>query len=155
MNNSILLSLKPCYADMIFNGLKKVELRKRITLSMKNCDVFIYVSSPVRRLRGGFRVGHVWSGTPEEVWDQVSEFAGVDKCDFDAYYAGRKTVHALQITNVWEHENPVSLKALRDQFKNFVVPQSWRYVRPEEYQAFRKINHQTSTMIHPLVTPSL
>ena len=150
MNNSILLSLKPCYADLVFKGLKKAELRKRITPLMKNCDVFIYVSSPVKRLRGGFRVGHVWSGTPEEVWDHVSELAGVDKCDFDAYYAGRTIVHALQITNVWEHKNPPSLKSLRDRLTNFVVPQSWRYVRPEEYQVFRNMNHLTSIMMHPI-----
>ena len=57
----LLLSLKPCYADLVFQGLKKAELRRRIPC-VENRDVFIYVSSPVRCLRGGFRVEHVWSG---------------------------------------------------------------------------------------------
>ena len=132
----LLFSLKPCYADLVFERLKEAELRKRITLYMKDRDVFIYVSSPVRKLRGGFRVGQVWSGSPEEVWNNVSEFVGIDKRDFDAYYEGRTIAYALEITEVWEYKNPIDLNALRKQFPNFVVPQSWRYVRPEEQRFF-------------------
>ncbi len=139
----LLFSLKPCYADLVFERLKEAELRKRITLYMKDRDVFIYVSSPVRQLRGGFRVGQVWSGSPEEVWNNVSEFVGIDKRDFDAYYAGRTIAYALEITEVWEYKNPIDLSTLRKQFPNFVVPQSWRYVRPEEQQFFNdKRNHE-------------
>ena len=132
----LLFSLKPCYADLVFERLKEAELRKRITLYMKDRDVFIYVSSPVRKLRGGFRVGQVWSGSPEEVWNNVSEFVGIDKRDFDAYYEGRTIAYALEITEVWEYKNPIDLNTLRKQFPNFVVPQSWRYVRPEEQRFF-------------------
>ena len=139
----LLFSLKPCYADLVFERLKEAELRKRITLYMKDRDVFIYVSSPVRQLRGGFRVGQVWSGSPEEVWNNVSEFVGIDRRDFDAYYAGRTIAYALEITEVWEYKNPIDLNTLRKQFPNFVVPQSWRYVRPEEQRFFNnKRSHE-------------
>ena len=134
----LLLSLKPCYADLIFQGLKKAELRRRIASCIEGRDVFIYVSRPVMQLRGGFRVGHVWQGSPNKVWSKVSEFVGVNKRDFDAYYAGRKIAYALQITDVWEYENPANLSKLRNQFPNFVVPQSWRFVKPEEYRSFKK-----------------
>ena len=30
----------------------------------------------------------------------------------------------------------------RNRFQNFVVPQSWRYVRPEEYRSFRRMKHR-------------
>lgn len=140
----LLLSLKPRYADLVFQRLKKAELRKRIIPSLKNRDVFIYVSSPVRQLRGGFRVGHVWHGTPEEVWDKVSQFARVDKNDFDAYYAGQEIAYALQIKNVWEYANPASLETLRGRFPDFVVPQSWRYARPEECRSFRNMKKKSS-----------
>ena len=131
-NKALLLSLKPIYADLVFRGLKVAELRRRIPC-VENRDVFIYVSSPARQLRGGFRVGHVWKGSPEEVWKEVSDLAGVDKRDFDAYYTGRSIAYALRIEDVWEHDDPVDLDVLRDRFPGFVVPQSWRYVRSEEY----------------------
>ncbi len=139
----LLLSLKPHYADLVFRGLKTAELRRRIPC-VENRDVFIYVSSPVRRLRGGFFAEHVWSGSPEHVWREVSELAGVDKRDFDAYYAGRTVAYAMTIADVWEHAGTVDLKALRVRFADFVVPQSWRYVRPEEYRFFRTLRRSAS-----------
>lgn len=133
----LLLSLKPCYAELVFEGLKTAELRRRIALDMENRDVFIYVSSPAMELRGGFRVGQVWRDTPDKVWDIVSELARVEKQDFDTYFAGKTVACAFEIREVWEYENPVSLNMLREQFPNFVVPQSWRYVRDDEHLFFK------------------
>lgn len=135
----LLLSLKPHYAELVFQGLKGAELRRRIIPSIKNRKVYIYVSSPVRQVCGGFRVGEVWKDTPEKIWDQVSELAQIDKSDFDAYYSGRKIAYALQVTNVWVYKNPISLNNLRKRFSGFVVPQSWRYVRYEEFQSFQRM----------------
>ena len=69
----LIISLKPCYADLVFKGLKKVELRRRIASQINGRDVFIYVSSPDRELRGGFRIGQVWKGSPDDVWSIVAE----------------------------------------------------------------------------------
>ena len=135
----LLYSLKPCYANLVFDGLKHAELRRRITPFIENRDVFIYVSSPIKQLRGGFRVEHVWCGSPEEVWNEVSELASVNKQDFDTYYAGRTIAYALKISDVWEYTYPVDLTMLRKRFPHFVVPQSWRYVKPEECRSFRRM----------------
>ena len=135
----LLLSLKPRYADLVFDELKKIEFRRRIATNMKGRDVFIYVSSPARHLRGGFRVADVHSGAPEEIWEKVSELGSVDKRDFDTYFEGRSVAYALEISDVWEYENPIKLDELRSRFQNFVVPQSWRYVRNEEYMLFREL----------------
>ena len=135
----LLLSLKPRYADLVFKGLKKFELRRRSPKNSKGRDVFVYVTNPDRILRGGFRVGNVRIGTPEEIWEIVSESAGLDKSEFDAYYAGRDTAYALEIEDVWECENAPTLDQLRRMCQNFVVPQSWRYVKPDEHQAFQNM----------------
>jgi predicted transcriptional regulator len=135
----LLLSLKPRYADLIFEGLKTAELRRRIASHIENRAVFVYVSSPTMEIRGGFRVGKVWHGDPEEIWHMVSKLARVDKQDFDTYFEGLSFAYAFEIKEVWEYRKPVSLNALRNEFPNFVVPQSWRYVRPEEHEFFIEI----------------
>lgn len=135
----LLLSLKPRYADLVFDDLKKVEFRRRIATNMKGRDVFIYVSSPARHLRGGFHVANVHSGAPDEIWEKVSELGSVDKRDFDSYFEGRSVAYALEISDVWKCENPIKLDDLRSRFQNFVVPQSWRYVKNEEYRLFREL----------------
>lgn len=152
----LLLSLKPRYADRIFDGLKKVELRRRIVSHIEDRDVFVYVSSPIMALRGGFRVGDFWHDTPEKIWDRVSQIAYVDKKDFDAYFEGRTVAYAFEVTDVWESLKPVNLNTLRSKFPNFAVPQSWRYVRPEEYQFFLEArrNSITEAAICPFLMPS-
>ncbi|MCY4610355.1 MAG: hypothetical protein OXC38_01360 [Gammaproteobacteria bacterium] len=147
-NSPLLFSIKPHYADLVFQGLKAAELRKQITSCMEDRIVFIYVSSPVKQLRGGFHIGHVWSGPPEKIWNQVSELAAVDKPDFDAYYAGRTIAYALEIIEVWEYDTPIDLETLRSQFKKFVVPQSWRYARDEEVQSFQEMKRQNTRKLH-------
>ena len=139
----LLFSLKPYYADLIFEGLKTVELRRRIASHIKECDAFIYVSSPITALRGGFRIGEVWSGAPEDVWHMVAGRARIDKKDFDTYFEGQTITYAFEIKELWEYPKPVSLGTLRGKFSNFVAPQSWRYVRSDEYQFYRKIRSQT------------
>ncbi len=134
----LLLSLRPFYAELVFDGLKTAELRRRIVSHIENRDVFIYVSSPIMVLRGGFRVGRVWRGSPRYIWSMVSELASVEKRDFDSYFEGQAVACAFEITEVWEYQRPASLNSLRVQFSNFVVPQSWRYVRPEEHQSFNE-----------------
>ena len=142
MNSSttpLLFSLKPQYANLVFEGLKKFELRRRGLTLMRGRDVFVYVTCPVGKLRGGFRVGEVQTGTPDEIWTLVANSACIEKPDFDAYYAGRSIAYALEITEVWEYLDPVGLNELRDMFQNFVAPQSWRYVKPEEHESFLRM----------------
>ena len=138
----LIISLKPYYADMVFEGLKKVELRRRIASQISNRDVFIYVSSPVRQLRGGFRVGQVWEGSPEDVWNIVADLSTINRREFDAYFQGQTVAYALEVTNVWEYESPVALGWLRDLFDDFVVPQSWRYAKSEEHEVFQRMKRR-------------
>ena len=142
--HSVLISLKPCYADLVFKGLKRVEFRRRIFVCEQVGDVFVYVTSPVKKLCGGFRIGEIWWGDPGDVWDSVSEFAGIMRQDFDTYFEGSKVAYALEIKDVWEYEESISLKTLRSRFSDFVVPQSWRYIREEEYWAFEGLRQSFS-----------
>lgn len=138
----IILSLKPNYADLVFSGLKTAELRRRISTYIENRDVFVYVSSPVMELRGGFSVGQVWSGSPEEIWSTVSDLAGVTRRTFNAYYAGQNIAFALEIVDAWEYAAPLSLATLRKRFPDFVAPQSYRYAKPNECRSFRNLKRQ-------------
>lgn len=132
----LLIALKPQYADMVFEGLKTAELRRRIPSHVRNRDVYIYVSSPAMELRGGFRVGEIWTGSPDEIWTTVSHAAGVSKQTFNDYYDGLNVAFALEILDVWEFANPIPLGRLRERIPAFVVPQSYRYAKPAEFRWF-------------------
>jgi predicted transcriptional regulator len=149
MNNTaqpLLISLKPDYADLVFRGLKTAELRRRLSEHIVDRDVFVYVSSPIKELRGGFRVGQVWSGSPEQIWATVSRLAGVSREVFDNYYYGTNVAFAIEILDVWQYANPRSLDNLRSQFPGFVVPQSYRYVKANEARSFRNLKRVIKTI---------
>lgn len=135
----LLLSMKPLYSSLIFAGLKRAELRRTSPSGIVSRDVFVYVTRPVMQLRGGFHVNEVLVGTPEEVWSVVSDCVGISKSEFDAYYEGRSIAYALKIAQVWRYERPIKLTELRDKFDKFIVPQSWRYVTPEEQRSFNEM----------------
>lgn len=142
MTNSskpLLLSLKPEYANMVFLGLKTAELRKRISAAVCDRDVYIYVSSPVKELRGGFRVGEIWEDSPDRIWNMVCNIAGISKEIFDDYYAGKKVAYALEIKQVWEYHSPLSLEELRGKFTDFVIPQSYRYLKSNELRSLCRL----------------
>lgn len=143
----VLLSVRPCFADLIFNGLKRAELRRRFAQVAINRDVFVYVSSPDRVVRGGFRVDRVWKGPPEEIWEEVSALARIGRTDFDAYYCGSAVAYALAIADVWEFQSPVSLMTLRNRLDSFSVPQSWRYVKANEADLFWAIREKQCSRI--------
>ena len=134
-SSALLLSLRPQFASLVFCGEKKTELRRRFGRDVSGGHALVYVTSPVRQLRGGFRVESVVSGTLDEVWDKVSASAGINRAQFDAYYDGSSVAYALKIVDVWEYVEPVDLSELRSRFGRFVVPQSWRYVNPDEYRS--------------------
>jgi type I restriction enzyme S subunit len=58
---NVLLSIKPKYANQIVKGNKKYEFRKSV---FKNRDlemVYIYSSSPVKRIIGAFAIKMIFS----------------------------------------------------------------------------------------------
>ena len=145
LTNPVIFSLKPYYAKLVFEGIKKIELRRRIS-AIEEQNVLIYVSSPEKTLRGGFRVGHIWKGSPQEIWDKVFNLARITKKDFDAYYEGSNIAYALEIVDVWEYKNPASLAILRRRFPNFVVPQSWRYITCNEHNSFQRMKRKSDNI---------
>lgn len=143
----LILSLRPHFADLVFSGLKKAELRRRFARYVENREVFIYATSPEQALRGGFRVDQVWEGEPEEIWEKVSTLAAIDKSGFDDYYRGSKVAYALSIADVWQFESPVCLWEMRNELDSFVVPQSWRYARDNETRFLHNMRHEGRILI--------
>ena len=51
----VVLSIKPEFANKIFDGSKKFEFRKVIFKNEKIKTVIVYASSPVQKVIGGFK----------------------------------------------------------------------------------------------------
>ena len=135
---ALIMSIKPKYVRPIFNGLKTVELRRNLPADCKMgtgvMDVIIYATAPDSALVGHFKIGKIWSGTPNEVWEMIaSTEAGVSRQEYNDYFMGAGKAYALGIVSPYEFDNPLlKIDADRTFDRSFVAPQGWRYALDDE-----------------------
>jgi predicted transcriptional regulator len=128
----LLLSIRPQYADKIFDGTKTVELR-RIRPKLEAGDwVLVYVSTPVQALIGMFQVDRVEESSPNRLWTQVRGQAGVTRKEFDLYYMGADRAYGIFLKTTRQLPQPINLEYLKQVLSGFQPPQSYRYLTQDE-----------------------
>lgn len=120
---ALLLSINPKHVENILNETKRFEFRK----NRCKCPVqkmIIYSTAPVKMVVGEARIVRVIEETPEEVWNETNDAAGISKGFFDEYYKGRDRAVAYELENVMRYSVPKSLS----DFGLRCPPQSFSYV---------------------------
>ena len=125
MQTSVLLSIKPQFAEKIFSGLKKFEFRRVIFKSKAVSRVIVYASSPVCRVVGEFEIGRILSLRKHSLWKQTEAGSGIEKSYFDEYFHGKEEGFAIQIRRPKKYASP---KPLKDIIGGDRPPQSFRYL---------------------------
>ena len=121
---NILLSIKPKYVNEIVNGNKRYEFRKSVF--RKRCNVgkvYIYASSPVKRIVSTFTIESIIEERPEELWRKCKEFSGISEVEFFDYFRDQDNGYATKIRAL-ELFDPVDPK---DNIPDFFPPQSFCY----------------------------
>ena len=133
MSNAIMLSIRPKYADMIFNGTKTVELRRIRPKNLEENDVvLVYVSSPISSIIGAFRVDGIIEKPISELWNNVTSTAGITHEEFNRYFEGAEQGIGIVVKNIRRLETPVALEQLRENWIGFRPPQSFYYASNEQ-----------------------
>lgn len=112
MSNYI-LSVKPKFVDKILTGEKKFEYRRVVPKDIKMGDVvYIYSTTPVKKVIGYFVISMVIKENKESLWRKTELGAGIDKKHFDEYFKGKQDAYAYIIPksrlNVFD--KPIELK---------------------------------------------
>ena len=110
MQTTVLLSIKPQYADKILNGDKKFEFRRLLYKSPNVDKIVIYATSPVKKVVGEFDIAQVHSMELEDLWEQTMEYSGIEKCFYDSYFAGKEVGHAIEVKQATRYAKPKLLK---------------------------------------------
>jgi predicted transcriptional regulator len=129
VSKMLLISIKPKYAELIFEGKKTAELR-RVCPKINNGDlVLVYVSSPIKAVYGGFKVDSIMAENPENLWKKIGDCSGITKDEFDLYFKDAKTGFGITFSEIWSLSNPVKLDAISSKWPGFRPPQSYRYLK--------------------------
>lgn len=120
----VLLSIKPEFADKIFEGTKLFEFRRLIFKNPEIKIVIVYASSPIQKVVGEFEIENIFSLEPTELWERTKEYSGISEKFFFEYFAQCKIAHAIKIKKTKKYKKPLNLK------ENFNVtpPQSYLYL---------------------------
>jgi len=121
----VLLSIKPRYVKSIIDGEKRYEFRKSVFKHPDIFRVYIYASSPVKKIVGSFEVGDILEDRPADLWENVKDYAGIDDQDFFSYFAGKSRAFAIKIQDLREFSKPIDP---RETMPGFVPPQSYCYM---------------------------
>lgn len=121
----ILMSIKPKYVKEILNGNKQYEFRKQIFRDQSMDNIFIYASSPMKKIVACFRLGEIVEGHPNYLWEQFWDVSGINKREFFKYFAGKETGFAIRINELKQFRTPIDPYEV---FENFISPQSYCYV---------------------------
>ena len=139
----VIFSIKPRFAERIFDGSKTVELRRRFSARVPSGTIaLIYTSSPTRALTGFAEITDVIVQKADAIWDAFGEQACISRKDFDRYFDGVENASAIKLAGARTFRRPVHLPELRDRFR-FEPPQSFLYAKPYLRQA---LGHEFSEL---------
>lgn len=125
MQTNVLLSIKPEFAERIFQGSKRYEFRK-VLFKKRNIDkVIVYASAPISKVIGEFEIDNILEHEVEELWEITKRYSGIPKEYYDMYFNGRKFGYAIKIRNSVLYDKPLELQK---HFEVKVPPQSFMYV---------------------------
>lgn len=124
----VVLSIKPEFANKIFDGTKKFEFRKSIFKNEEIKTVIVYSSSPVQQVIGEFEIEHILYHDLKTLWKKTHSLSGISKEFFYKYFAEKDGGFAIAIKNPNLYKKP---KCLRKDF-DLLPPQSFAYYTSEK-----------------------
>ena len=130
----VLMSINPQYASLILSGAKKVEFRKR-RLKRNVSHIVIYVTAPVKKITGYFKIKNIEEETPSKLWKRYKEVGGIKRNLFRQYYSNSFQGVAIEVDKVFTLNEPVSLSTLG---RSIGPPQSFAYLNSESLQRLKK-----------------
>lgn len=121
----VLLSIKPEFAEKIFNGSKRFEFRRMLFKNREVSKVVVYASAPISKVIGEFEVDGIIQKGLDDLWEETKDFSGITKDYFDKYFTGKEKGFAISVRNPSRYTEPINLK---EEF-GMVPPQSFAYMR--------------------------
>jgi len=104
MTDKRILKIYSEYADKIYAGTKKYELRKDDKNIKKGDKVLLLEITDELIIKGYFVAGETIIDIPENIWTNYHNLLGISKEKYFAYYQGVKTAYCINIESSFENK---------------------------------------------------
>lgn len=120
----VLLSIKPEFANKIFDGSKKFEYRRVMPKEKGIKKIVVYASAPISKVIGEVNVEAILSDSVETLWDLTKDFSGISYGYYREYFEGKDHASAFKLKKATRYKDPVSLESTY----GVRPPQSFMYI---------------------------
>lgn len=131
-----LLAIKPEFAEKILTGQKEYEFRRTAFRETAEIEViYLYASSPVKKIVGLFTSNRIIEASPEELWELFGAESGIDDRErFMSYFDGVDVGFAIEVNNTHRFQPPLDPNHL---FEDFSPPMSFNYLDDKQDRVLR------------------
>ena len=106
--NRLLLSMRPEFAERVFQGTKQVEIRRKFSEKWVGSKAVIYGSKPLGALMGEVTVAGVTADCPNNIWERFGPRAGCSHDEFTIYVGAAAQVYAIELRDVAPYTYSIS-----------------------------------------------
>jgi predicted transcriptional regulator len=124
----LLMAIIPVVGRRIVSGKKKYEYRRSIFRQPVN-RVYLYLSSPERKIAGYFIYQGYIEGSVREIWELTKARSAATEAAYLDYFKNAKKAFAIKIEDFVPFAEPVDPW----ETPGFLPPQSFRYVEAGLY----------------------
>jgi len=127
MGKALIVSIKPEFAERIFDGTKSIELRKCSPDVLPGDMIIIYCTNPVKAVLGVCEVERILKLKPSVMWKNYGFSLGIDKKRYTAYFENSQLAVGIVLTKVCKLDKNISLSTIKAVLPFFHPPQTFRY----------------------------
>ena len=132
MTRAILLPIHPNWANLIYEGRKTVEVRRRFNPTVEDTTVLFYETQPVGMVTGQAVITRVEPATVGDLLDEAMEtHTCIPRPDLLKYANGATQLSAIHLADAHRFKQPLPLSDLGVG----LAPQNYRYIEWEESNA--------------------
>ena len=122
LDNQLVLSIQPRWAEKVLSGQKTVELRRKFSTRWIGHRMSLYASRPLGGLVGEATIADVVTDTCSTIWERFGGATGSIRSEFDEYTSGVSKVSAILLTDVMRYPNVIPLGRMRELVRTPIRP---------------------------------
>lgn len=120
----VLLSIKPEFANKIFDGSKLYEFRRSVFKNKDVKKIIVYASAPISRVIGEFDIDQILKDDLDNLWDQTKDYSGITKDFYQSYFEGKEQGFAIKVKKAIKYKKDYCIQERYGKR----APQSFLYI---------------------------
>ena len=128
---TLLMSLRPEFAEPILQGRKTVELRRKFSKKYEGATIVFYITRPVQQFMFTATIDQVDHNQKKYLWSDYEQECGISQTMFDQYFSGIDHGYAIHLSNVKTLPNQLALEHAKNVYPQLRPPQSFQRLDPK------------------------